>query len=119
MRGVRITYHATPKPYWDALDPSEPYVPPDFEAEGFIHCTDGDDVLAEVLTEHYRDNPYQWLVLHIDKDRVTSPVRYDDAARRFPHLYGPLNRDAIVAVEPIDRAEDGAFLPPRGSSGPR
>lgn len=109
---MQLTYHATPKDYWEALDPSEPYVPPDFEAGGFIHCTDGEEALSAVLTEYYGNDPNEWLVLYIDKERVTSPIRYDDPAQMFPHVYGPLNRDAIVAVKPIARTEDGTFLRP-------
>ncbi len=51
-------------------------------------------------------------MLYIDQDRVTSPMRYDDPAEVFPHIYGPLNRDAIVAVKDIARALDGTFLKP-------
>jgi glutathione S-transferase len=51
-------------------------------------------------------------VLYIDQDRVTPPIRYDDPAEVFPHIYGPLNRDAIVAVKAIGRAPDGTFLKP-------
>jgi glutathione S-transferase len=52
------------------------------------------------------------VVLYIDQDRVTSPIRYDDPAEVFPHIYGPLNRDAILAVKDIGRAPDGTFLKP-------
>lgn len=109
---MNITYHGTPKTYWESLDPSQPYVPQDFEREGFIHCTDGREAISIVLTLHYREAPGDWLVLYIDKDRITAPVRYDDPAQVFPHIYGPLNRDAIVAVRAIGRGADGTFLQP-------
>ena len=51
-------------------------------------------------------------MLYIDQDRVTSPIRYDDPDKVFPHIYGPLNRDAIIAVMDIDREADGTFLKP-------
>jgi len=110
---VDLTYHGTPTEYFDLLDPDEPYVPPDFAREGFIHCTDGDARLADTLTEHYGHEPGDWLVLYIDKDKVTPPIRYEDPGRVFPHIYGPLNRDAIAVVCPIMRASDGAFLLPQ------
>ncbi len=109
---MNLTYHGVPKEYFDALDPAEPYLPADFERDGFIHCTDGREAESIVLTLHYRDSPGEWLVLCVDKDRLTSPVRYDDPAEVYPHIYGPLNRDAIVAVLPIRRAPDGTFLKP-------
>lgn len=110
---MRITYHACPRAHFDSLDPSEPYIPPDFEQDGFVHCTDGAEALSIVLTGHYGGEPGEWVVLYLDADRITSPVRYDDAAEVFPHVYGPINRDAIFAVKPIERASDGTFLRPQ------
>jgi uncharacterized protein (DUF952 family) len=109
---VNITFHGTPVEYFDRLDPDEPYVPEDFERDGFIHCTDGAARLVETLTAYYKDSPEDWLVLHIDRDRVTAEIRYEDTERVFPHIYGPLNRDAIAVVCPIMRAADGSFLEP-------
>ncbi len=58
-----ITYHGVPADYWESLDPSEPYVPPDFERDGFIHCTDGREALSMTLTRYYKTWPGLWLVL--------------------------------------------------------
>jgi uncharacterized protein (DUF952 family) len=111
---VRLTYHGTPAAYFDSLDPREPYVPQDFERDGFIHCTDGERRLADVLSEFCAESVGDWLVLYIDSELVEAPVKYEDSARVFPHIYGPLNRDAIIAVRPIGRTADGRFLlPPR------
>ena len=109
---MRIAYHGTPKKYFESLDPSRPYVPEPFAREGFIHTTEGRDAVPGVLTMHYKASQEPWVLLYIDQDRVTSPIRYDDAARVFPHIYGPLNRDAIIAVMDIDRDPDGTFLRP-------
>jgi len=38
---MRLSYHGTPKKYYEALDPSKAYVPEPFEREGFIHTTEG------------------------------------------------------------------------------
>ena len=50
-----LTYHGVPKPYWSTLDQTEPYVPPDFEREGFIHCTDGREAISITLTKYYKE----------------------------------------------------------------
>ena len=109
---MQLTFHGTPAAYFDSLDPTAPYVPADFERDGFIHCTDGERRLADTLSMYYSDSPGEWLVLYIDKDRVTSPIEYEDPEHVFPHIYGPLNRDAIVAVRPIGRMDDGRFWAP-------
>ncbi len=109
---MNITFHGTPKSYWDSLDPGIPYVPADFAKEGFIHTTDGLEGIAMTLTRYYKSNPEPFVVLHINKDAVTSRIQYDDPAEIFPHIYGPLNRDAILRVEVIRRSEDGTFCKP-------
>lgn len=109
---MNITYHGTPKRYFESLDPTQPYLPAAFAADGFTHCTDGREAVAIILTIHCGKDLVPYVILCIDKDRVTAPVRYDDPARVFPHIYGPLNRDAIVAVLPAARATDGTFLMP-------
>jgi len=109
---VRLAYHGTPKTYFESLDPVAPYVPEPFDREGFIHATEGREAVSITLTRYYKASAEPWVVLYIDQDRVTSPIRYDDPAEVFPHIYGPLNRDAIVAVKAIERAPDGTFLKP-------
>jgi len=48
----------------------------------------------------------------IDERKVTSPVKYENSGGiLFPHIYGALNRDAIVRVVAVGRREDGTFLP--------
>jgi uncharacterized protein (DUF952 family) len=109
---MKLAYHGTPRKYFESLDPSEPYVPGPFAREGFIHTTEGREAAAITLTKYYKTSAEPWVVLYIDQDRVTSPIRYDDPAEVFPHIYGPLNRDAIVAVKDIARAADGTFMKP-------
>lgn len=110
---MQLTFHGTPAAYFDSLAAAEPYVPADFERDGFIHCTDGERRLADTLSAYYGDSPGDWLVLYIDKDRVQSPIKYEDPEHVFPHIYGPLNQDAIVAVRPLTRTSDGKFFVPQ------
>ncbi len=110
---MKITYHGTPKAYFESLDTSAPYVPEAFGKEGFIHTTEGREAVSIILTGIYKAYKEPFVVLHIDKDSIAAPVRYDDPACLFPHIYGPLNRDAIIKVEDIQRAEDGTFMQPQ------
>jgi uncharacterized protein (DUF952 family) len=68
--------------------------------------------MARVANTFYKDEPPPHLYLRIDKLRVRAPVRYDDTERKYPHIYGALNRDAIAAMRAARRDEDGNFLPP-------
>src|SRR5919205_1066757 len=88
------------------------YVPPRFAQEGFIHCTDDAEEMGRVANRLYRSEPPPHLYLYIDKDKVHAPIRYDDTARKYPHIYGPLNRDAIIDIREARRDGNGNFLPP-------
>lgn len=71
---------------------------------GFIHCSRHDQWQA-VLRRFYGDVTEPLVLLHVETDRVDVPV-VDEAGESgspdtFPHLYGPLPVDAVVAVEPI------------------
>lgn len=110
---MRLTYHGTPKAYWDSLDPNAAYVPPEFGREGFIHCTDGREAVSIILTLVYRKQLEPFVVLYIDLDKVQAEVKYEDPAGIYPHIYGPLNREAIVAVRDVERSPEGIFhMPP-------
>jgi uncharacterized protein (DUF952 family) len=55
--------------------------------------------------------------LTITAERLTAPLRYETVPERgemFPHLYGPLNLDAVTAV--VDFAGPGQ---PDGASAQR
>ena len=104
------TYHLTPEPVWSAQAGADTYRPEAFEAEGFIHCTDGEVNLLAVANTYYQTDKRPYLVLVIDPDRVAAPIRYEDPERIYPHVYGPLNRDAVVEIRRAVRLADGSFV---------
>ncbi len=103
---MSIIYHLVPADYWHSLNPTAPYLPRDFESDGFIHCTRGLDLLLQVANTLYQNVPGEFLLLVIDEGQVSAEIRYEDG---FPHIYGPLNQDAIVAVHTMPRNADGCF----------
>ncbi len=103
------TYHLTPEPVWAAQADGDAYRPEGFADEGFIHCTDGEVNLLAVANAFYQADRRPHVVLVIDLDRVAAPVRYEDPDRIYPHIYGPLNRDAVVEVKRVVRLADGSF----------
>jgi uncharacterized protein (DUF952 family) len=80
------------------------------DEQGFIHADDAEQV-APVANLIYRSDD-GLIVLVIDVDRLHPEARYDSVPgsdRPFPHVYGPLNIDAVVATLPLDRGPDGRF----------
>jgi uncharacterized protein (DUF952 family) len=109
---TKRTLHLVPAAYFDACDPNAPYLPEAFERDGFIHCTDGAENVADVANRYYREDPRLFVVLVIDVAKVSSRVVYEDDLGIYPHIYGPLDREAIVRTAPVPRTLDGTFLPP-------
>lgn len=67
------------------------------EQVGFIHCSRPEQVQG-VHGRFYADLT-DLLLLTIDTDRLISPWQLDEVAgaeQTFPHVYGPLNLDAVV-----------------------
>ncbi len=105
-----LTYHLVAEPYHESRDASEAYLPEDFASDGFIHCTDGVENVIATANRYYKDDVRPFLVLVIDKEKVGAEIKYEDPEKIYPHIYGPLNRDAIASTLPVKRAEDGTFL---------
>ena len=112
MESGSVIYHLTPAKYFNSLPTDQPYRPREFDRDGFIHCTTGEERLLLVADTIYRRVPGEFLLLMIDERKVTAPVKYENSGGiLFPHIYGALNRDAIVRVVAVGRREDGTFLP--------
>jgi uncharacterized protein (DUF952 family) len=79
------------------------------DTEGFIHASPANQ-LTRVANKHYVSHP-ELLILGIDPDKVTPDVRWEKIANgdHYPHIYGELNLDAIVATEPVSRMPDGNY----------
>ena len=83
--------------------PDAPYLPAAFPQDGFIHTTHTAVEVAAAGNRYYTRDPRPYYAVAIDLRRLTSPWRYD-GDERFPHIYGPLNRAAVLAVPPAPRA---------------
>jgi uncharacterized protein (DUF952 family) len=112
-------YHIIDRDAWRRAEAAGSYHPASLDAEGFIHCSYPAQVLmpANAL---YRGQA-NLALLRIDPARLTAPVQHDPvevtrdgapATEDFPHIYGPLNADAVVAVIAFPPNADGTFRLP-------
>lgn len=82
------------------------------EEVGFLHGSQASQV-AGVAYWLYKDTGEELIALVIDTDRLTSPWQFDHVPGHpepFPHIYGPLNPDAVTAVVPLEPGLDGKFV---------
>ena len=93
-------YHVTTPAECKTAQEKGVYEAASLKAEGFIHCSEEHQV-AGVL-ERYFSGQENLLKLIIDTTKLTSryvqewsPSIHDT----FPHIYGPINLDAVLDVE--------------------
>jgi uncharacterized protein (DUF952 family) len=101
-----------PETVWRSRDPAAPYLPAAYEADGFVHCTDGDAAMTAVANRFYRADLRPFLLLTLDLDQTGSPWRFDEPGSPYPHIYGPIAPAAVLDVRRMRRDADGVFLGP-------
>ena len=74
------------------------------EEEGFIHASRREQVQG-VFDRYYASLGEDLVLLTIDPARLTdADVRVETVGEdSYPHIYGPINRRAVVDVAPLDR----------------
>lgn len=92
-------YHIVEPSYFKSFEGKEEYLPARFDEEGFIHnCFE--DQFEYVLTTHF-NSVKEVLILKIDPTKIQAKiiVEGDQHPKGFPHIYGPINLDAVVQIE--------------------
>ena len=109
----QVIYHMTPQAMWDAQCDQSHFEPPSLAAEGFIHCTAEPEKLLQVANRFYREIPGPFIIACIASQRLDAELRWEMAdGHCFPHIYGPLNREAVNRILHFPRQADGAFSLP-------
>ncbi len=93
-----IVYHIVLPEIWDAFD-TQLYRAASLETEGFIHCSFAHQLDAAI--KRYYSGAKDIIVVEIETDRLMSRVLAEPSTGNeiYPHIYGPINRDAIVDVK--------------------
>jgi len=107
--------HFCPREQWAAAQAAGQYRADTLATEGFIHCSTAD--LVHLPANRLARGRTDLVLLEIDEDRLTAPVRLepgdpsDPALARFPHVYGPIPVAAVVDVRDFLPGPDGWFPP--------
>lgn len=108
-----MIYHMLPSAVWQTQPLDQPYLGDTLATEGFIHCTAEPERLLLVANTWYKNRPGEWSILCIDEQRIEADVRWEENhGHVFPHIYGPLNLNAVTATLPFPRRQDGQFFLP-------
>ena len=108
-------YHITASTDWDAARQAGEYYTDSLASQGFIHASTREQVLRTANKYYYGQAGL--VVLEINAAKVKADIRYEDLSGEgmlFPHIYGPLNVDAVSGWVDIALQIDGSFyIPPQ------
>ena len=104
----KLIVHVCPVGAWESAKATGEYRARSLEEEGFIHASRPGQIV-QVVNAFYSALP-ELILLWIDPELVQAPVRWDPVdGDTFPHIYGPLNTGAVVAVSPFLPDQDGVY----------
>ena len=116
-----MIYHLTSWKAWQEARQRGEYRAESLESEGFIHCSTETQVLP--VAEKYYKGQTGILLLKINPALLSSELRWEPPSGGapppgvpegdlFPHIYGPINLDAIVRVVDLESNPDGNYKLP-------
>jgi len=87
-------------------------------AQAFIHLSTRDQVV-ESAALHFA-GAADVLLLTVDAGALGPALRWEASrgGARFPHLYGDLPLDAVIAADPLPLGADGRHVFPQSVAGP-
>jgi uncharacterized protein (DUF952 family) len=114
---MSMIYHITSSKEWRQAQQRGDYRTESLETEGFIHSSTKPQVLP-VANELFKERG-NLLLLVIDPARLTSELKWEAPDGKpppgvpegdpFPHIYGPINLDAVVKAVDLESAPDGSY----------
>ena len=97
-----MIYHITTKQNWLQALQDGNYTSPSLFTEGFIHnCT---ETQVDAVLQRYYAGQNDLVKLHINETKLTAELKYELAPsvnEEFPHIFGPINIDAVELAEEL------------------
>ena len=105
---MSVIFHITQSQQWEEAKQLKSYRGDTLDSEGFIHCSTLPQVVKSA--NKFFVGKKGLLLLWIDSEKVQAEVKYEYAAGEdYPHIYGPLNIDAVLKVIEFEAGADGKF----------
>lgn len=104
-------YHITEKETWREAVERGTYDYCGLKEEGFIHCSTWDQTL--VTANKYFIGKEDLIVLNISTPEIKSEVKFENTSggtELFPHIYGPIDLEAVVGFYKFSKDNTGKFL---------
>jgi uncharacterized protein (DUF952 family) len=97
----KYIYHITTKTDWEAQMDSKAYQHPSLFDENFIHCSF--EMQVPLVRARYFAGVVDLLLLKIDTELLRNKLLIEQATNdeMYPHVYGTINKTAIVEVKEL------------------
>lgn len=106
-----IILHCMKKADWEKAKHQPFFGQENVAREGFVHCSPVNYFWR--VAPLFQNETEELVLLLLDTEKLTSPVKWEDgdnAGRFYPHVYGPVNTDAVTMVLPFLRDDQGSFV---------
>jgi len=100
---MKIYHIITPRDWEESTDEGQLRTST-LEKEGFIHCCKENQI--RFVVNNWFSGRDELLVITIDADKLESPLVFENSEageESFPHVYGPINLDAVVDIQPWNK----------------
>ena len=96
-----MIHHVTTFDDWQSQKDTPEFFPADYLREGFIHCCSPSQLTG--VLERYFKGKTGLVLLHLDESKLKAELKYEASTNdeKFPHLYGAINREAVMKVEKL------------------
>jgi uncharacterized protein (DUF952 family) len=113
---TRMIVHICARKTWQSARDAGVYTADTLASEGFIHFSRPDQVLD--VANRFYTRQAGLVILWVAPERLDAEIRWESSdGDTFPHVYGPLNLDAVLAVTEFAADAAGTFTqfsyPPR------
>lgn len=105
-----LVFHLVKKRTWQNLKKEGRYHPESLESDGFIHCSSGKNI--EAVANRKFKGERRLLLIVINASLVEPELKYEEdeeSGTAHPHIYGPLNLDAVIDKIELHPEKDGRF----------
>jgi uncharacterized protein (DUF952 family) len=110
---VSVILHIAKIEQWEKAMIEGVYRGDTLDSQGFIHCSTPQQTVKVANALFLAQKGL--VILCIAANKVQSEVRYEGAGSEelYPHIYGPLNINAVIKVADFEPAKNGKFVLPK------
>lgn len=116
-----MIFHITSRKAWDEAQGRGDYHAESLATEGFVHCSTRSQVLP--VAQNFYKGQHGLVLLAIEPALLSSELKWEPPSGGtpppgvpqgdlFPHIYGPINVDAVANVVDLEQNSQGKFRIP-------